>query len=290
MTTKNKSIDQIDQSIEVQENELKELLSRVMTSPLQPLKEQTAELNKRLQSVEEFSKLTSEVNIPAMQREIRAQGDEMRKILKGFSSVLTEDLTDLFNLRFASMQQEVADLLRGQVLVSDMLSKVRDEQSRQNKLAGDAALQSKALLLKSFDQLNEINHSVQVAAQASEKAVIRIDESCAHINNNLDSIQAEGRMGAQLLGDGLTALAGSVSLTSEQVTEFVPTLTRRTDELGSRLDCGVANFRQQNETDRSEVLNALQVMQKRFVCLSVLCCLSFVGSIGLVVSRLVFRV
>lgn len=290
MTTKTKINDQINKSIAIQENELKELLSRVMTSPLQPLYEQAAELDKRLQNIEDFSKLTSEVSFPAMQREIRAQGDEMRKILKGFSSVLTEDLADLVNARLASMPQEVTQILQVQTLVSDMLRKVQYEQNLQNKLAGDVALQSEALLLKSFDQLNEINHSTKVAAQASEKAVARINESCGHINNNLDSMQAEGRMGAQLLGDGLTALAGSVSLTSAQVTELVPTLARRTDELGSRLDCGVASFRRQSETDRGEVLHALQVMQKRFVWLSVLCGLSFVGSVGLVVSRFVFRV
>lgn len=290
MSTKTKSSDETIKLIETQENELKELLSRVMMSPLQPLKEQATELDKRLQNVENFSKLTSEVSFPAMQREIRAQGDEMRKSLKSFSSVLTEDLTALLNARLASMPQEVTLLLQGQTSGNDILRKFQHEQNSQNKLAGDIAMQSEALLLKSFDQINEVNRSAMAAAQASEKAIVRIDERCGHINNNIDSMQAEGRVGVQLLGDGLTALAGSVSLTSAQVTELVPQLVRRTDELGSRLDSGVASFRRQSEIDRDAVSNALQVMQKQFVWLSVLCCLSFVGSAGLVISRFVLHV
>lgn len=290
MSTKTKSSDETIKLIETQENELKELLSRVMMSPLQPLKEQATELDKRLQNVENFSKLTSEVSFPAMQREIRAQGDEMRKSLKSFSSVLTEDLTALLNARLASMPQEVTLLLQGQTSGNDILRKFQHEQNSQNKLAGDIAMQSEALLLKSFDQINEVNRSAMAAAQASEKAIVRIDERCGHINNNIDSMQAEGRVGVQLLGDGLTALAGSVSLTSAQVTELVPQLVRRTDELGSRLDSGVASFRRQSEIDRDAVSNALQVMQKQFVWLSVLCCLSFVGSVGLVISRFVLHV
>ena len=289
MTTKTKSNDQINKSIEIQENELKELLSRVMTSPLKPLKEQAAELDKRLQNVEVFSKLTSEVSFPAMQREIRAQGEEMRKSLKNFSSGLTEDLTDLLNVRLASMPQEVTELLQGQTSVRDMLSKVQHEQNLQNKSAGDVALQSEALLLRSFDQIKEINLSAKAAAQASEQAFVRIDESCGLINKNLNSMQAEGRNDAQVLGNGLTGITGSLSLTNAQVSELVPTLANRTNELGQRLEMGFASFNRQSETDRNELSSALQVMQKRFVWLSVLCALSFLGSVGLIVSRFVLH-
>jgi len=290
MTKNTQNSDKITNLIEVQENELKELLSRVMKNPLQPLTDQAVQLDKRLQNVEDISKSTSEVSLPAMQRAIREQGEEMRKNLKGLRTAITDDLTELLTARLASMPQEVTQLLQGQTSVKDLLSEVQQEQTLQGKLAGDTVLQSEALLLKSFAQMNEINNSAKAAAQASEKAVARIDENRGHIGKNLDSMQAEGRLGVQQLGDGMTALAGSLSRTSAQVTDLVPTLARRTDELGSRLESGFTSFRGQSEKDRHELASALQVMQKRFLWLSVLCGLSFAGSAGLVVSRFVLHV
>ena len=290
MTTKTKSNDELSKSIEIQENELKELLVRVMTSPLKFLKDQATELDKRLQNVEDFSKLTSDVSFPAMQREIRAQGDEMRKSLKSFSSVLSEELADLLTARLASMPREVTQLLQGQASFSDMLSKVQHEQNLQNKSAGDVALHNEALLLRSFNQMNEINKSANAATQASEKAIVRIDESYGYINKNLDSIQAEGRVDAQVLGDGLTAIAGSLNLTSAEVFALVPKLAQRTDELGQRLESCFASFHRQSKTDRDELSSALQVMQKRFLWLSVLCAFSVISSAGLVISHFVFHI
>ena len=272
MTTNTKNSAEITQQIENQENELKDLLSRVIKNPLKPLESQITQLEKRLESVEAISKSTSEVNLPAVQAAIRTQGEDAQKNFKGLRKAITEELPELLTACLAFMPQEVARLHKSQTSVKDLLGEVRQEQTLQGKLAGDTFLQSEMLLLKSLAQTNEINNLAKAAVQASEKAVTQIDESCGHIRKNLDSMQSDGRLGIQQLGNGITTLAGT------------------TVELGSRLESGFTSFRKQSEKDRNELSSALQVMQKRFLWLSVLCGLSFVGTVGLVASRFVLHV
>jgi len=393
MTTNTKNSAEITQQIEVQKKEMQDLLSLVMKSPLKPLETQITQLEKRLESVEAISKATSEVNLPAVQAAIRAQGEDSQKNFKGLRKAINEEFPELLAESLASMPQEITQLLQEQTSLKDLLTEVRQEQTLQAKQANDTFLQSEALLLKSFAQMNEINSLVRAAVQASEKAVAQIDEnldrvqaegrlgmqqlgngitalagnlssmpqeigrllegqtlvkdllsnvrqeqtlqgklvgdtfrqgetlllqslaqtneinnlaeaavqasekavtqineSREHIRKNLDGIQADGRLGMQQLGNGITTLAGSLSRTSAQVTELAPTLAGRTDELGSRLESGFNSFRKQSEKERNELSSALQVMQKRFLWLSVLCGLSFAGSAGLVISRFVLHV
>ena len=400
MTTNTKNSTEITQQIKNQENELKDLLSLVIKSPLKPLETQITQLEKRLESVEAISKATSEVNLPAVQAAIRVQGEDAQKNFKGLRKAINEEFPELLAESLASMPQEITQLLQeqtslkdlltevrqgqmlqakqasdtflqseslllksfaqmneinslvraafqtsekavaqidenrerigenldrvqaegrlgmqqlgngitalagnlssmpqeigrlleGQTLVKDLLSSVRQEQTLQGKLVGDTFRQGETLLLKSLAQTNEINNLAEAAVQASEKAVTQINESREHIRKNLDGIQADGRLGMQQLGNGITTLAGSLSRTSAQVTELAPTLAGRTDELGSRLESGFNSFRKQSEKERNELSSALQVMQKRFLWLSVLCGLSFAGSVGLVVSRFVLHV
>ena len=290
MTTNTQNSTNIKQLIDAQENELKELLSRVMTNPLQPLKEQAAQLENRLRNVEDITKATSEINLPALQSAIRQQSEEIKKDFKSLRNSISNDIPELLTACLEAMPQEVKQLLVSQASITDLLSAVQQKQILQGKLAGDAVLQSEAMLLKSLAEMNKLNDSTIAATQVYEKAITRIDESREHIVKNLDGIQADGRLGMQQLGNGMTALAGSLNRTSTQVTDLEPTLARRTDELASLLEDGLTSFRKQSEKDRNELSSALQVMQRRFFWLSVLCSLSFAGSVGLVVSRFILHV
>lgn len=290
MTTNTQNSTNIKQLIDAQENELKELLSRVMTNPLQPLKEQAAQLENRLRNVEDITKATSEINLPALQSAIRQQSEEIKKDFKSLRNSISNDIPELLTTCLESMPQEVKQLLVSQASITDLLSAVQQKQILQGKLAGDAVLQSEAMLLRSLAEMNKLNDSTIAATQVYEKAVTRIDESREHIVKNLDGIQADGRLGMQQLGNGMTALAGSLNRTRTQVTDLEPTLARRTDELRSLLEDGLTSFRKQSEKDRNELSSALQVMQRRFFWLSVLCSLSFAGSVGLVVSRFILHV
>lgn len=290
MTTNNRISSKISQLIDAQENELQDLLFRVMTKPLKPLNEKAAELEKRLQNLEDISKVTSETTLPALQSAIRLQSEDMKKNFKSLRDSISNDLPELLTACLASMPQEVKQLLISQASVTDLLNEVQEKQTLQGKLAGDAAVQSEVMLLKSIAQMNEVNNSAIAATLASEKAVVHIQETREHFDNNLGSMQAADRLGVQQLGDGMTALAGSLYQTSAQITDLEPILARRTDELGSRLDSGFTSFRGQSDKERSELTSALQIMQKRFLWVSVLCGLSFVGSVGLIVSRFVLHV
>lgn len=288
MNTSTKDRANTSQQIEAQENELKELLSRVIKSPLQPLETQLAQLEKRLQNVEAISKSTSEVNLPAVQAAIREQSEDARKNFRVLRAAITDELPELLTACLTSMPQELTRLLEGQTTVKDILGEVQKEQTLQGRLAGDAVLQSEALLLKSFAQMNEISSLAKAAVQAAETAVVEIDASRELIGKNIGNMQADGRLGMKQLDNGMTALAGSLNQTNAQVKDLVPTLAGQTDELGSRLESGFASFRKQSEESRSEMSSALQVMQRRIVWLSALSVLSFSGSVGLVVSRFTF--
>jgi len=407
MTTNTKDKANTSQQIKAQEDELKELLNRVIKSPLQPLETQIAQLQIRMQNVEDISEKIAKNSFPEMHAAIREQGEEVRKIIKGFRATITDELPEMLTACLASMPQEMtkllevqtsvkdilsevqkeqnllsklagdaslqsetlllkslsqmdeindlaktavqasekavtqidesrahigknldimqadgrlgmqhlgnemttlagslsrtnaqveslatmpqemAQLVEGQTSVKDILSEVQKEQTLQGKRAGDATLQSESLLLKSLTQMDEINNLAKATAQASNKAVVQIDESREHIEKNLDGMQAEGRVGIQKIGDEMTVLMGSLNRTSAQVTDLAPTLSRQTDELSSRLESAFSSFRGQSEKDRTELSNSLQVMQKRFLWVSVLCGLSFAGSFGLIMSRFI---
>jgi hypothetical protein len=232
MTRTSNNNTEATQQIEAQESELKELLCRVMSQPLQPLTDHAEKLEKLMQNVEKIAKATADVNLPAMQRTIEVQGEQMRKNLKGFREEFTEELTDLLVLRLASMPQEISQLLQGQMSVKKQLCEVQSVQTLQGQRAIDTFVQSEALLLKSLGQISEIDISSKAAAA-----------------------------------------------------DLVPTLSRQTDELSSRLESTIATLRRQSEKDRNELSDALREMEKRFFLLSVLCGLSVIGSIGLAIGR-----
>jgi len=217
MTTNTKDKANTSQQIKAQEDELKELLNRVIKSPLQPLETQIAQLQIRMQNVEDISEKIAKNSFPEMHAAIREQGEEVRKIIKGFRATITDELPEMLTACLASMPQEMTKLLEVQTSVKDILSEVQKEQNLLSKLAGDASLQSETLLLKSLSQMDEINDLAKTAVQASEKAVTQIDESRAHIGKNLDIMQADGRLGMQHLGNEMTTLAGSLSRTNAQV-------------------------------------------------------------------------
>lgn len=163
--------------------------------------------------------------------------------------------------------------------ISQDIDRLLDGQNLQVNLVG-----------KSINQINEIKNVAEEAVQVSKKTVTQIDKNREHIEKNLDSMHADGRLAIQQLSNEMTTLAGSLSRTSAQVTELAPTLAGTTDELGSRLESGFISLRKQSEKDCNALSNALQIIEKRFLWLSVLCGLSFAGSVGLVISRFVLHV
>lgn len=257
MTTNTKNSAYTAQQIEAQESELKELLARVMKDPLTPLTDQAAQLEKRLQSVELISKNIRDDTLPSVQNEIREQGEEIRK-LKGLSNAITEGLAELLTARFASVQQEMTELLQGQTSAKDLLSEVQQEQTLLGK----------------------------TAALATDKVMSSIGESREHLGKNLEGAKAEARDGDKLIGEGISAITDDLRKTATQVIDLASALPRCTDDLNSRLANGFATFERQAQIDRTGLTEALDVMHKRFLWLSILCGLSCAGSIGLITSRL----
>ena len=221
MTTLSKNHAETNNLIEAQENELKELLTRVMKSPLQPLTDQAAQLEKRLQNVEDISKAISEGSLPAMQRAIREQGEEARKNLKGLRTAITDDLPEMLTTCLASMPQEMARLLEGQTSVKELLSEVQQEQTKLGK----------------------------TAAVATDNVMSSIGESRGHFDKNLEGAKADARDGERQLGEGLNALTDDLQRTIAQVTDLASAMAGRTDELNSRLEKGFAAFQRQAQLD-----------------------------------------
>jgi hypothetical protein len=248
---------------------------------------------------DDFSELLTASLALASEKAVAKIDESREHICKNLDSIQNDGRSGMQKLdngitaiagNLSSLPQGMGQLLDDQILVKNLLGNVRQEQILQIKQANDTFRQSETLLLKSFDQMNEINNLAEIAVQTSEKAVRKISESREDIRKNLDSIQADGRLEMQQLGNGITTLAESLSRTGAQLTELTPMLVSRTDELGSRLESGFTSFRKQSEKDRSELSSALQVMQKRFLWVSVVCGLSFAGSVGLVVSRFVLHI
>lgn len=257
MTTNPKNSAEITNLIEAQENELKELLTRVMQSPLQLLMDQAVQLEKRLQNVEDICKATSEVS-SAMPWAIREQGDEVRKNLKGLRAAITDELPDILTACLASMPQEMARLLDGHTLVKDLLSDVQQEQTILGK----------------------------TAAVAIDNVMSSIGENREHLDKNFEDAKTDARDGERQLGDGLNALTDDLQRTIGLVTDFASAMVGRTDELNSRLENGFAAFQQQAQLDYVRDAKAMQCMHQRFRWLSGLCGLGFVATIGLIASRL----
>lgn len=258
MTTNTKNSAEITKLIEAQENELKDLFSRVIKSPLKPLETQITQLEKRLESVEAISKEISEVSLPAVQAAIRAQGEDAQKNFKGLRKAIPEELPELLTACLASMPQEMARLLAGQTSVQELLSEVQQEQTILGK----------------------------TAAVATDNVISSIGESRGHLDKNLEGAKADARDGERQLGEALNALTDDLQRTIAQVTNLVFAMVGRTEELNSRIENGFAAFQQQAQLGQVGAAKAMQGMGKRFLWLSGLCCLGFAATIGLVASRL----
>lgn len=263
--------DDMTQQYSSQEVELKELLVRVMQDPLRPLMEQVKRLEKRLVEVEDNSKKIQDEGLRLVQNEIFDQGETIKNTVVG-------------------LQDKIIKVLGEKLLsVNGHLIEFQQKQAIQGGVADDAFRRTDELLLKSLAEINEVNDLAKAAVNASERAVVRIDDSRTHSDKNFDMIQSDARLGVQQLGDGMAAISGGVGRTSAQLVDLIPTLTQRTDDLGIRLESGFASFRAQSERNRAELVGTLQAIQKRFLWVSILCGFSLAGSIALVISRFVLN-
>jgi hypothetical protein len=182
MTKVTKTNEDIASQIEAQEIELKELLSRVMKDPLQPLRDQVVQLEKRFQAVEDTCKATSEDSLSTMQKTIHDQDEKVRMNLKSLREGIVEELAELLTARLASMPQEMERLLEGQTTVKDLLGEVQQEQT---KLGTTAAV-------------------------ATTTVMSNIDQSRGHLNTHLQDVMADARDGARQLDERVNALANEL--------------------------------------------------------------------------------
>lgn len=262
MITNIKNSEEITQQIEAQESELKELLSRAMKNPLQPLMEQTAQLAQRLQSIEDFSQETSIKSLPAVQATIRQQGEEAQKNFRGLRKTITDDLPELLTECLASAPQDIARLLEIQISVNNLLNQIQQEQILQNSASGQV-----------FDNITS-----------------QINENFGNISKNLGSLKTEVQAEAQQIGNGVATLIANLNCASIQIAELTSMLAQRTDELTSKLEISLTAFQTQSEKNKVELLTSLQVVQKRFFWLSALCGLCFTGSVGLIANHFILHI
>ena len=291
MTIQNRNAVTKDQ-INTQENELKELLNRILEAPLAPLKSQMIELQKELQYLESNNEATASTihaTVSTMQNDLQEQNKNMDKHFKRLKTTISDELPELLTACLATIPQEITQMLNEQILVRDELHEIKEVQSIQEKLANDIFYKSETLLLKSLVQISEINKLAEAAADTTEKSFNKINENHKYIYKNIGNIQTDGQILVQQLSKGMSELAGRLSHTNDQVKGIAPALVVHADEMGSRLVSIFTNLHDKAKEDHCDLSTTLQTMQKRIFWLSTLCGLSFIGTAGLIASRLILH-
>lgn len=165
----------IEKAIDEQENELKQLLARIMKEPLDPVVERIKSLGQRLEIVEKLCQETRDLHLPTLNRALRTQADETRKQFERLRDDVGADIEEQVSAKLALLAQDLELLRDEQGRIRETLTQVSHDNATRGQALEAAVIQCDSALKETLVRLDAVGYQAKTAAERSGEAVSALD-------------------------------------------------------------------------------------------------------------------